>query len=52
MTLLDASIIIDALRAKDIQLMRQMHSVGGAVCGVTRAAGNSHLDCPLDEDVV
>jgi predicted nucleic acid-binding protein len=37
MTLLDASIIIDALRAKDVQLMRRMGSVGGAVCGVTRA---------------
>ena len=37
MTLLDASIIIDALREKDLHLMRRMHSVGGAVCGVTRA---------------
>ena len=37
MTLLDASIIVDALRAKDLQLMGQMNSVGGPVCGVTRA---------------
>lgn len=37
MTLLDASIIIDGLRAKDMRLLEQMRSVGGAVCGVTRA---------------
>jgi predicted nucleic acid-binding protein len=37
MTLLDASIIIDGLRAKDMQLMGQMNAASGAVCGVTRA---------------
>jgi predicted nucleic acid-binding protein len=37
MTLLDASVIIDALRAKDMRLMGDMSAVGGAVCGVTRA---------------
>ena len=37
MTLLDASIIIDGLRAKDMRLLEQMRSVGGAVCGVTRS---------------
>jgi predicted nucleic acid-binding protein len=37
MTLLDASIIIDALRANDVQLMLEMNAVGGTVCGVTRA---------------
>jgi predicted nucleic acid-binding protein len=37
MTLLDASIIIDVLRAKDVQLLRELVAVGGAVCGVTRA---------------
>jgi predicted nucleic acid-binding protein len=37
MTLLDASIIIDGLRAKDMQLMGTMNAAGGAVCGVTRA---------------
>lgn len=37
MTLLDASIIIDGLRARDMRLLERMRSVGGAVCGVTRA---------------
>jgi predicted nucleic acid-binding protein len=37
MILLDASIIIDGLRAKDIQLLGRMNSADGAVCGVTRA---------------
>jgi predicted nucleic acid-binding protein len=37
MTLLDASVIVDALRAKDVQLMSKMNAVSGAVCGVTRA---------------
>jgi len=37
MTLLDASIIIDGLRAKDMQLMGQMNAASGAVCRVTRA---------------
>jgi predicted nucleic acid-binding protein len=37
MILLDASIIIDGLRAKDLQLLGQMNAVGGAVCGMTRA---------------
>ena len=37
MTNLDASIIIDGLRAKDMRLFGEMKSVGGAVCGVTRA---------------
>lgn len=36
MTLLDASVIIDGLRAKDLRLLEQMRSVDGAVCGVTR----------------
>jgi predicted nucleic acid-binding protein len=35
--LLDASIIIAALRARDLQLLGQMKSLGGAICGVTRA---------------
>jgi predicted nucleic acid-binding protein len=37
MTLLDASIVIEALRAHDVHLMGRMNSVGGSVCGVTRA---------------
>ncbi len=37
MILLDASIIIDALRAKDVAFLAQMKSADGAVCGVTRA---------------
>jgi predicted nucleic acid-binding protein len=37
MTLLDASIIIDGLRSKDLPLVEEMRSLGGAVCGVTRA---------------
>ena len=37
MTLLDASVIIHALRAKDVALMAQMNAAGGSVCGVTRA---------------
>jgi len=37
MTLLDASIIIDALRSKDAQLFQSMISAKGAVCGVTPA---------------
>jgi predicted nucleic acid-binding protein len=35
--LLDASIIIHALRGKDLQLLGQMRLLGGAVCGITRA---------------
>jgi predicted nucleic acid-binding protein len=35
--LLDASIIIHALRGRDLQLLGQMKSLGGAVCGTTRA---------------
>jgi predicted nucleic acid-binding protein len=35
--LLDASIIIDVLRAKDMRRLAQLKSLGGAVCGVTRA---------------
>jgi hypothetical protein len=31
MTLLDASIIVDALRAKDLQLIDEMKAVDGAV---------------------
>jgi predicted nucleic acid-binding protein len=37
MTLLDASVIIDGLRAKDMALLGEMNGVDGAVCGVTRA---------------
>jgi predicted nucleic acid-binding protein len=37
MTLLDASLLIDFLRTKDLHLLAQMNSVGGAICGVTRA---------------
>jgi predicted nucleic acid-binding protein len=37
MTLLDASIIIDSLRARNLQLLAKMKSVSGAVCGVMRA---------------
>jgi predicted nucleic acid-binding protein len=37
MILLDASVIIDALRTKDIALMSRLASLGGAVCGVTPA---------------
>jgi predicted nucleic acid-binding protein len=37
MTLLDASLIIDCLRTKDLQLLAKMISAGGAICGVTRA---------------
>ncbi len=37
MILLDASTIIDALRAKDITFLAQMKSADGAVCGITRA---------------
>jgi predicted nucleic acid-binding protein len=37
MILLDASTIIDGLRAKDLALLSRMQSVGGAVCGITRA---------------
>jgi predicted nucleic acid-binding protein len=37
MKLLDASVIIDGLRAKDLALLGQMNAVDGAICGVTRA---------------
>jgi predicted nucleic acid-binding protein len=37
MTLLDASIIIDGLRTKNVQLIEQLRLIDGAVCGVTRA---------------
>jgi predicted nucleic acid-binding protein len=37
MKLLDASVIIDGLRAKDMALLGQMNAVDGAICGVTRA---------------
>lgn len=37
MILLDASIIIDGIRAKELQLLEQMVQLSGAVCGVTRA---------------
>jgi predicted nucleic acid-binding protein len=37
MTLLDASVIIDGLRAKNVALLNQMSAAGGAICGVTRA---------------
>jgi predicted nucleic acid-binding protein len=37
MTLLDASVIIDALRTKDVQLMGRMNTADGAVCDITRA---------------
>lgn len=48
MTLLDASIIIDGLRAKDMQLMGRMNAAGGAVCGVTRAEVLSGARGPND----
>jgi len=48
MTLLDASIIIDCLRAKDLQLLAKMKSIGGAVCGVTRAEILSGARGPRD----
>lgn len=48
MTLLDASIIIDCLRTKDLQLLAKMKSVGGAVCGVTRAEILSGARGPRD----
>jgi predicted nucleic acid-binding protein len=37
MTLLDASIIIDGLRCKDLHLVEEMRSISGVICGVTRA---------------
>jgi predicted nucleic acid-binding protein len=37
MILLDASIIIDGLRAKDAHLINQLIAIGGAISGPTRA---------------
>ncbi len=48
MILLDASIIIDGLRNKDMTLLNQLHAVGGAVCGVTRAEVLSGARGPED----
>ncbi len=48
MILLDASTIIDGLRGKDLQLIGRMNSLGGAVCGVTRAEILSGAKGPQD----
>lgn len=48
MTLLDASVLIDFLRTKDLQLLAQMQAAGGAVCGVTRAEILSGARGPKD----
>jgi predicted nucleic acid-binding protein len=36
MTLIDASLLIDYLRTKDLQLLARIKTVEGALCGVTR----------------
>lgn len=48
MTLLDASLLIDFLRAKALPLFAQMQSAGGAVCGITRAEILSGARGPAD----
>jgi predicted nucleic acid-binding protein len=50
MTLLDASVIADALRAKDLHLMAKMKEVRGAICGVSRAEVLSGARGPRDRD--
>lgn len=37
MILVDTSVLIDALRSKDLRLLRQLRDLDAAICGVTRA---------------
>jgi predicted nucleic acid-binding protein len=50
MTLLDASLLIDFLRTKDLLLLAQINSGGGAVCGVTRAEILSGARSTMDRE--
>ncbi len=37
MILVDTSVLIDALRSKDLRLLRQLRDLDAAICGVTPA---------------
>jgi predicted nucleic acid-binding protein len=50
MTLLDASVIVDALRSKDLDLLNKMKAADGAVCGVSRAEVLSGARGPRDRE--